>query len=403
MSAVINLKFHNQGQLLASTSWDDTTRIWDTTSGRQLLQLEGQLIALSSDGKWLACREGLDITQYEIVTQPVQRWLTHGKAHHIALAPDDRLLAIGQEDSLRLLDLEHSESVTVLPIGLTEGVLFRPPSGDLITSGSGGMHQWSIKRFNQPNEDRLLLAIPRVINPLAANGTAIHCSNDGCVMLSELFYRQAALVLRPGKAPLRLTRPGLVFTALSPDGTLAAASGAGKDVRLWNAVTGEHLRDLSTSGGSRIRFSPDGRTVITNCGTEMRLWDVETWQIIHEMHFNSNSPAAVAFAPNGRCAAISVWGQGMILLDLQTKTRLATLDLPIRSNVFVDMCFFIRRFPLDRGCRLFRIIRVGPAGAARTTVSPGSGLGIASLSAQRQDRWKCTDSGMDNASRWVLV
>jgi eukaryotic-like serine/threonine-protein kinase len=46
---VIHAAFNHRGDLLATTSWDGTTRLWDPATGRQLLQAPGYAVTFSRD------------------------------------------------------------------------------------------------------------------------------------------------------------------------------------------------------------------------------------------------------------------------------------------------------------------------------------------------------------------
>src|SRR5207247_9463472 len=54
-----DLAFSPDGQTLATTSWDNTVRLWDVTTGKELATLEGHVnatggVAFSPDGRTLA-------------------------------------------------------------------------------------------------------------------------------------------------------------------------------------------------------------------------------------------------------------------------------------------------------------------------------------------------------------
>jgi WD40 repeat protein len=342
-SAIIGLQFHPQGQLLASTSWDGTTRLWDSASGQQLLCVEGHLIGVSEDGQLLACRQGLDVVLFSVVTPCAHRWLPRGMTYAVAVAPGDRLMAACHDDGVRLWDLDQLEQVAYLPIGVTRGVAFPAPTGQLVTSGRAGLYQWPIRTESQGGVERVRLGPPEAINPDLKNMHSVHFSRDGSTLLSEAFFRDEAFLLHaadPGLPPIRLTRPGLSLSALSPDTKWAAASSSiAPDVRIWNAGTSGHVCDLPTPGGAQICFSPDGRSVITNAGPEMRIWDVGTWKPRHETSFKSDSASAIAFTSDSRIAAIGAWGVGVMLIEVETGRRVAMLDLPEKPPVYVGLEF----------------------------------------------------------------
>jgi len=55
---VMGAVFHPRGGLAASRSWDGTVRLWEPSSGKQVLQLQGGSfwLAFSHDGQWLTLR-----------------------------------------------------------------------------------------------------------------------------------------------------------------------------------------------------------------------------------------------------------------------------------------------------------------------------------------------------------
>jgi hypothetical protein len=169
---------------------------------------------------------------------------------------------------------------------------------------------------------------------------AVHESQDGRTTFVEMFFCHEAFVHRAGRESIRLTRQGLHITALSPDGKWAVASSSSDGgVRVWDAQTGEHVRDLPNQSGSRLCFSPDGQTLITNDIAGKVIWDVATWTPRFEVPDTKDGSAATAFTPDGRIAAIGLWGKGVILMDVRTGRRLARLDIPNQPILLVDLCF----------------------------------------------------------------
>jgi WD40 repeat protein len=343
-SQVTNLQFHPQGRILASTSWDGTTRLWDAATGQHLLRSEGNFSVFSADGRLMASLQGLDISLLEVLNPCAHRWLSCGKTYAVGVAPGDRLMATCHNDGVRLWDLDHLEQVAFLSIGVTRGVAFRPPAGQLVTSGKAGLYQWPITTEIEGDVERVHLGPPQAIDASLKNMRSAHFSRDGSVLLTEAFFRDEAYLLHLAEsAPrrLRLTRPNLSLTALSPDGKWAAVSdslGTGT-VGIWNARTGEHVCDLPTPSGSQICFSPDGRSMITNCGLEMQIWDVGTWRPRFKASFRSDSASAVAITPDSRLAAVGVWGVGAMLMEVDTGRRVAMLDLPEKPPVYVGLSF----------------------------------------------------------------
>jgi WD40 repeat protein len=93
--------------------------------------------------------------------------------------------------------------------------------------------------------------------------------------LDRLDHPQQFLPVDPGRFTADL--------AYSPEGTLLAAAGADRTVRLFDAATGRSLRSFA-EGQQRftaVAFSPDGRRLIaSNDDHLVRVWDVATGQAI---------------------------------------------------------------------------------------------------------------------------
>jgi WD40 repeat protein len=71
----------------------------------------------------------------------------------------------------------------------------------------------------------------------------------------------------------------------------------------------------------------------------MRVWDVGSWKVRHQMLFTSDSASAIAFTPDNRLAAIGAWGIGVVLIDVDSGRRVAMLDLPEKPPVYVGLAF----------------------------------------------------------------
>lgn len=92
--------------------------------------------------------------------------------------------------------------------------------------------------------------------------------------------------------------------AFSPDGTRLAVLG-GSQVRLWELSTCQVLASLDVPGSQTMALSPRGNLIATGgspdaTGASVKLWDFSTLAIVREFGGHSQSVSAIAFSPDGR-------------------------------------------------------------------------------------------------------
>jgi len=99
------------------------------------------------------------------------------------------------------------------------------------------------------------------------------------------------------------------MVAYSPDGQILASGGNDKTVKLWNANTGELLKTLEghIAGVSKIKFSLDGRLLVSDSAYDCLLWDIAAGNSLQYSKF-----CASDLSPSGRSYAINKWSKGII-------------------------------------------------------------------------------------------
>ena len=263
---VWSVAFSPDGGTLASGSWDNTIRLWDTLSRQYKNILIGhtdhiESVAFSPDGGTLASASwDITIRLWNPNTGKLKKTLTDykGSVASVAFSPDGQTLAGGGGARIiRLWNTTTWQSDRTLPghTGLVEVVVFSR-DGAILASGS---RDGTIRLWNPHTAKH--------IRTLNATSTVNHL-------------------------------------AFSPDGDTLASASWDKTIRLWNPHTGKLERTLPNQGGwvNSVVFSPDGKTLaIGNRG--ISLWDIETGQYKEPLAEDIGDAVSVVFSPAGQMLA----------------------------------------------------------------------------------------------------
>jgi WD40 repeat protein/transcriptional regulator with XRE-family HTH domain len=250
------------GRQLATASYANTTKLWDTAGGQELRSFQtgpvDQLV-FSPDGTRLATSfTDLPVAKlWDTDTGEQLLSLSGHKAgiNSIAFSPDGARLATASADGVSVVwDATAGEALLTLSghDGAVLSVAFSPDGTRLVSGSDDGTSRVWDATTGQP-----LLSVPTV---------------------------EAARAY------------------FSPDGTRIATVGRDFTVRIWDATTAQPLLVLSGHSGqvSDLAFSPDGARLATASydGTA-RIWQVGTGQELLALYGHSNLVQHVAFSPDG--------------------------------------------------------------------------------------------------------
>ena len=340
-TGVSALSFHPDGEILASRGDEAVCRLWQPSSGRQLLQFPGinEPFSFSADGRWLGASLQ-DKGRRLLEVQPGREYRTiisslgPGKNVYFDgdLSADGRLLAMGTDDGVRLWDIASGKELAFLPIGRTYSVFFLPGSGGLLTCSEGGLRHWPIQNVKN-TEDDLRLGPPRKIwlpfPPMLATR-----SHDGHTLaVGGEQGEKSALIVDVASESIKgcvLSPLPCEVVGLSPDGLwLATTSIGGSGVQLWEVQTGMLRKHWEESVSTRFWFTPDSRTLIRSRPEEFSLWDVQSLQLIRsQRRAGVFLPGKVAFTTDGKLMAMELLRGVISLNEVATGRTVARLEDP---------------------------------------------------------------------------
>ncbi|HEY6968829.1 MAG TPA: hypothetical protein VJA94_06485 [Candidatus Angelobacter sp.] len=367
---VSTMAFSPNGNLLVSSGTDNTIRVWDATSGKELNAFAGiqctasPAIVFSSNGDSIVCANLGDLRVWNSKTfQEVARLSPCGKSfvQQFALTPDGQSVIAGCSDAtIRFWDLS-GKSLTTLsgrnPVLIESGrrLVYLTPksinfrdmttgqeqsiatsSASMLTASTDGNHiavrstGGSITLFDTKSLSALASFTDNSARYLAISpdGSRAATYDGGTqVKLWNLAHHDSAPIPIALPSEFRPFSPSLFF---SPDGsTLVLRPGLGatpepgkQDVRFWNATSGSSTLG---SGWTAVAFSPDGGRRALASLSSLKIFDSKNLHPPQTLYDHEASFSMAAFSPDGDLVAIATIDNSVHLWNRHTGQHLAEL------------------------------------------------------------------------------
>ncbi len=323
--------FSTDGRTLASGSADKTIKLWNAETGQELRTLAGHTsdvytIVFSPDDKFIASgSRDKTIKLWRVETGQELKTLA---GNIVAFAPDGKTLAsAGDEDNdIRLWNVETGQTVRTFSghTNVIKSVAFSP-DGKTLASGS---FDNTIKLWN--------VATGREVKTLAKHSDVVESvafAPDGKTIASGSGDNTIKLwQVATGRELRTLAKHSDIVNsvAFAPDGKTLASGSEDKTIKLWNVATGRELRTLSghISNAYALVFAPDGKTFAsTGSGsdTTIKLWQVEVGQELRTLAGHTGFVRSVAFSFDGKTLASASDDKTIKLWSVETGQVLRTL------------------------------------------------------------------------------
>jgi RNA polymerase sigma factor (sigma-70 family) len=297
-ASVHSVAFSHDGKLLVTGGANRQIHVWDAVSRRHQRQLQGQnakAIAFSTDGKRLAAGWKWDASArvWDVTTGEEVLKLAHDAAlgvHGIAFAPDGKALVsldelkAGSAGHLNVWDAATGKRLRQVLLSLRPECLALSPDGKLAVIGGiadSPLRLCDVQAGKElaPMPSQQAGVVSAVVSPdgrLVATGGI-----DRTVCLWEAVSRQVV-------AQFQKHDRSVAALAFSPDGRVLASADGGPVSQFWQANPGQkiHLwevasaRELTQLDGhdsdvTSLAFSPDGKRLVSGLsnGTVL-VWDI---------------------------------------------------------------------------------------------------------------------------------
>lgn len=308
-NGVVSAAFSPDGQTIASASFDRTIRLWKENNNNVLLTaLKGhsafvRSVAFSKQDETIASASGDGTVKFWRLDGSLIETLDGdlGEAFSLALAPDEKAIAVGNRDgTLVLWDRTSGKSKSISAHeGWIDSVAFSYPDGQLIATAS---EDDTIKLW-QPDGSAL-----KTLRGHQNNVNQVAFSPNGQILASASLDKTIKLWQRDG-TPIRTIEghsASVNSVVFSPDGQFLASASDDRTVRIWDR-DGNPVSTLEGHVGAAIgvTFSPDGETLAsTSVDRTVRIWDRQG-NLLETLSGYEAGTIGIAFSASGEHLAVT--------------------------------------------------------------------------------------------------
>lgn len=355
-------EFHPSGNIVATTSWDGSSRLWSVRDARELIRFDGQISRFSNDGSRLGVRteSGSRVMRLELPVEFSELAASTGRENRpikapekmigAAIHPDGRLMISGDFNGAVAWDLATNQGIAVANFNGADP-RFSPYGKRLITVGANHREVFfqNVNKQEANNETVYLIGPPRRLQVGFQHGRFEDSASKSSLLPQACGARWFA-DKTPGQIfvydmnRLQLTRvQGLRrsqnYPAVSRDGRLLAVHGP--DTHVWNTKTGELVKTIDSSR-ARVAFSPDSRVLAVNESGRCTVYEVASWKPLYQSEATRIGSVAppVAFSPDGSLLAyFPGYRRDVFLLSTDDFREIARIRLPAGSRLVDHLVF----------------------------------------------------------------
>lgn len=328
-----------RGELIISSSYDGSTKVWDAAYGDRLLTSATRLAVGFNTERDVVWGESGD---RRFGFWPVTRSrsfqslnLGRRRVYSMALSPEGRWLFTGDGATWRLWDLRARREVASRHSPAASHPILRLNHPELLTLGEETLLRWPLHL--NPSDGAVEIGEPAIL--LKEPGAEFQrgsVSPDGR-WLALAGHRKSCIIDLENPAHVVPFSPNhsQSYAAMGPDGTGVVVGSFYGGVSAWDARTGAFGLTVITNRNSPVAYSPDGRWLATSAPSGCHVWDTAARRL--HRHFPSDAAVveggAISFSGDSRVLAWSPRGRDIRLIDVASGEELAALAGPHTEKI----------------------------------------------------------------------
>ncbi len=308
--------FSPDGKQIVTAGVDQTARIWDVVTGKQMRLLTGHTgsvtsAAYSPDGKRIVTTS-IDQTAriWDARSGKEIRRLTNDffsrfnvRLYSAAYSPDGRTIVTGSDySSIIIWDADTGQEVRTLSDwgelgGTIKSVVFSP-NGEQVLSVGDQVVIWDASTGRELRRLQAYAANSAAYSPDGKH--IVTAESDG---IARIWDTTTGEELYRFTIQTRLPTNEALLARYRPDGKNIVTAHSDNSVRIWDATTGQEVHQLNghTSWVKSAAYSPDGKTIVTasDDGTA-RIWEAATGEEVHMISGHTSQVHSAAYSPDGK-------------------------------------------------------------------------------------------------------
>jgi len=328
------IAFSRDSRFIATSTADNSVKIWDVNSGREVRTLAGPQAAMTaafgvyfigfpSDNRIVTVSDaarvwdlntGLELRTLEASSIETSGY--NGTDGGFTLSADGtQLVSLVDDDHVRVVDLASGREVRRVKISndRIDTISFSfGPDGHLLAAGTVDkrLKLWDVDTKKEQN-----------LGPTAKEFSQIKFSRDGRLLALSENYVVKIWEVATGRELTQLKVPNIggfsqadAYIAFAEDGKRIATGGFGTDTIIWEAETGKRVSSVNgrTNMAYNVAFSPDGTQLSSGGRTR---WDLRTGRGLRLTPLSSLSEKTYGVpSPDGRVVAVMKPGNNVFSL-----------------------------------------------------------------------------------------